>query len=71
MTTNLFGVVNGISAFLPVLEARTEPSAIVITGSTSRSRSSSVMLSDLTRMQANRASRIRLVIQPTTHPKQR
>ena len=33
MDTNLFGVINGISTFLPVVEASKNQSAIVITGS--------------------------------------
>lgn len=33
MDTNLFGVINGISTFLPVIQQQTHPTAIVITGS--------------------------------------
>ena len=33
MDTNLFGVINGISTFLPSLRTQTQPTAIVITGS--------------------------------------
>ena len=33
MDTNLFGVINGISTFLPSLRAQKQPTAIVITGS--------------------------------------
>lgn len=33
MDTNLFGVINGISTFLPSLRAQKHPTAIVITGS--------------------------------------
>ena len=33
MDTNLFGVINGISTFLPVIQASKEETAIVITGS--------------------------------------
>ncbi|KAK3683868.1 hypothetical protein B0T22DRAFT_483677 [Podospora appendiculata] len=33
LNTNLFGVINGISTFLPAIKATTQPSAVVITGS--------------------------------------
>jgi len=33
MDVNLFGVINGISTFLPVIQAQKTPSAIIITGS--------------------------------------
>ncbi|KAL9582955.1 MAG: hypothetical protein Q9212_003000 [Teloschistes hypoglaucus] len=33
MDTNLFGVINGISTFLPSIQAQSHPTAIVITGS--------------------------------------
>lgn len=33
MDTNLFGVINGISTFLPVIQKQSHPTAVVITGS--------------------------------------
>lgn len=33
MDTNLFGVINGISTFLPVIQKQDRPTAVVITGS--------------------------------------